>query len=67
MNSFHQLKDQQQVLFFEPYHIQEERYGEMYRQQWEKTIEGRKQMLDDLLAKRRAGSWQKTGVHHIAS
>ena len=48
-------------------HIQEERYGEMYRQQWEKTIEGRKQMLDDLLAKRRAGNWQKTGVHHIAS
>lgn len=47
-------------------HIQEERYGEMYRQQWEKTIEGRKQMLDDLLAKRRSGNWQRTGVRHIA-
>lgn len=47
-------------------HIQEERYGEMYRQQWEKTIEGRKQMLDDLLEKRRSGNWQRTGVRHIA-
>lgn len=48
-------------------HFQEERYGEMHRQQWEKAVEQRRQMLNDLLAQRRSGSWQKTGVRHIAS